>query len=627
MKALAILILAFFLPLRLYQQTGPAGVGTSATNVFWLKADAGTSSTVNATAISGWNDASGNGMNMAQTVAVQQPSFVANVMNGFPAIQFDNVNTAGQNDKMIGLDSPILDNTSGYTFFTVSRPQNFGDARVIVSKRTTVSVDQSFMLFYYTANKFHVDIQTTNDRYPTNTIYTVNNNYIIDVVYNGSLTAANRSKTYNEQSLDITSTETSSFVPDNASPIILGTTDASDPRPYGGYISEVIIYRQALTAAPKIIVDNYLSAKYNIPLSSNDKYVGDNPANGNYDREVAGIGAESTGSNPSFSASISGGLTISSNSGLDNGDYLLAGHASLANYQTTLDVGGITGPNPARWQRIWYVDVTNTLTAINTNVAFDMSDGGVGSVALGPTNNYVLIFRSAQTGNWTEVATANTITGDRIIFNNYIFADDGYYTIGTKNYNVSPLPIKLVTFEAKKNADKVDLSWTTFGEKDNDHFMIQKTKDGLNFEDVVTVPGAGNSSALLKYDQNDYAPYNGTSYYRLAQISSYKKIEYSSLVAVTFDAKEEGNINTYNNNEGILGIDFSGINGDALIELTDLNGKKLHNQLITNITANTFYPLTIKNDLVAGMYIVTATQATKTYIQATKTYIQKIIIK
>lgn len=618
MRFLAIFLIVLSLPVFLFSQTGPAGVGTSATNVFWLKADAGTSSSVNATPISTWNDASGNGMNVAQTVAVQQPSFATNVINGFPAIQFDNNGTSGQNDKMLGPDSPILDNTAGYTFFTVSRPQNFGDARVLVSKRTTVSVDQSFMLFYYTSNKFHVDIQTTNDRYATNTVYAVNNNYLIDVVYDGTLTSANRSKTYNEQALDITSTETSSFVPDNASPIIIGTTDASDPRPYGGYISEIIIYRQALTAAPKIIVDNYLSAKYNIALSANDKYTGDNPGNGNYDREVAGIGKESTGSNTSFSASISGGLTLSSNSGLDNGDYIIAGHASLANYQTTVDIGGISGPNPARWLRIWYADVTNTSTTINTNVEFDMSDGGVGTVALGPTNNYVLLFRASQTGNWTEVATANTITGDRIIFNNFVFTDDGYYTIGTKNYNVSPLPINLVSFDASRILDKVALSWATFGEKENDRFIIQKTKNGLDFEEVVVVPGAGTNSGLLKYNQTDYTPYEGVSYYRLAHVSKSGKVEYSQLVAVDFDTTKYGSIKAYCDMNGKAGISFVGLDGDVVVSVNDLDGKLLHTEIITNISNDTFYPL--KLSTVSGMYIISARQADKVYSQ-------KIIIK
>jgi hypothetical protein len=193
-------------------QTGPAGVGTSATNVFWLKANSGTSSTTNNTPISSWNDQSGNGLNMTQTVAVQQPSFVTNIINGFPAVQFDNSTTAGQNDKMLGLDSPLLDNTNGYSFFTVTRPMNLdGAARVVVSKRTTVSVDQSFMLFYYTGNNMYVDVQTTNDRFSSATSFSNSNNYIIDLVYDGTI-ANPRCAFYVGETLNISANETSTLV-------------------------------------------------------------------------------------------------------------------------------------------------------------------------------------------------------------------------------------------------------------------------------------------------------------------------------------------------------------------------------------------------------------------------------
>jgi hypothetical protein len=99
-------ILGVFISAYLFSQTGPAGVGSSTNNVLWLKAGAGTSSTTNNTPISAWNDQSGNGINVTQTVSAQQPSFATNVINGMPAIQFDNVNGAGVNDKMLGPDSP-----------------------------------------------------------------------------------------------------------------------------------------------------------------------------------------------------------------------------------------------------------------------------------------------------------------------------------------------------------------------------------------------------------------------------------------------------------------------------------------------------------------------------------------
>ncbi len=61
------------------------------------------------------------------------------------------------------------------------------------------------------------------------------------------------------------------------------------------------------------------------------------------------------GSNPFFSASISGGLTIANTAGLNIGDYIIAGHASPVNAQILYDVGGMTGINNARWLRIWYL--------------------------------------------------------------------------------------------------------------------------------------------------------------------------------------------------------------------------------------------------------------------------------
>lgn len=179
------LFLFVFAFMLVNSQTGPAGVGSATNNVLWLKADAGTSSIINNTPISVWNDQSGNGINVTQTISVQQPSFAVNIINGKPAIQFDNVTTT--NDKMIAPDSPILDNTSGYSFFNVIRPQFVDDnARTIVSKRTNISVDQSFMLFFFTGSRFYVDLQTTNDRFNTTRTYTANNNYILNALYNGS---------------------------------------------------------------------------------------------------------------------------------------------------------------------------------------------------------------------------------------------------------------------------------------------------------------------------------------------------------------------------------------------------------------------------------------------------------
>jgi len=602
-------------------QNGPAGVGNSANNVFWIKADKGPSSLVNGTPISAWNDQSGNFINMSQAVTAQQPVFTSNVINGFPAILFDNVNTSGLNDKMTAPDSPNLDNTSAYTFFTVSRPLNLnGEARVIVSKRTTVAVDQSFMLFYFNLNRFHVDIQTNNNRFNSASTFSVNNNYIIDMVYDGSQPMASRSRLYLDETLDVTAAETSSIVPDNTSPLVLGSTDLGDQRPFGGYIAEVVIYRAALVQAQRTIVNNYLSSKYNITLSANDKYAGDNPANGDYDKEVAGIGLESTGGSSAFASGVSGGMGLTAVSGFANTDYILAGHATDNNAIITTDVGGMTGTNNARWQRIWYIDVTNIGISIGANIEFGASDGGTGSAVLGNTaSDYVLLYRVGQTGNWTELATASSVFADRAFFNGITISNDGYYTLGTKNFTNSVLPIELQSFNAKLLGEKVALNWVTASEKNNALFTVEKTANGETFETVVTLSGAGNSLSSRTYQAEDTSPYRDFSYYRLKQTDFSGNFSYSDLVAVYNDAKT-GEFNIYPNpSENIFYINSSAFDNNRVnVQLNDASGKNCFTKML--VTDKTLLTIDTENKIAKGAYLVIITFQDRTVVR-------KIIIK
>jgi len=618
---------AFFLlslfPAFIYlpAQTGPGGVGTSTNNVLWLKADAGTSSSTNNTPISSWNDQSGNALGVTQTVSAQQPSFATSIMNGFPAIQFDNSTSSGQNDKMIGIDSPLLDNTSGYTFFTATRPQNLdGAARAIVSKRTGVSVDQSFMFFYYTSNKLYIDLQTTDNRFASNLTYSNNVNFLSSLVYDGSVTTASRCALYSEESLDKYASETATIIPDNASPLLIGTTDASDGRPFGGYVAEIILYREALGAAQRIIVNNYLSAKYNIALSANDKYAGDNSGNGDYDRQVAGIGQESTGSNPSFSASVTGGLSMSVNSGLDNGDYILAGHALATNTTITSDVGGMTGTGNARWERIWYMDVTNASTTLNINLEFDMSDGGMGSFTLGVLSNYVLLYRAGQSGNWTEVASASSISGDRVIFTG-LAASDGYITLGTRNFNTSPLPVELLDFTAVPENNTIELNWSTASEKNNAWFILEKSRDGETFSPFAQIKGAGNSFVSHSYSGTDFAPFPGVSYYRLRQQDYDEKTNYSDIVVVNMCEDEENFLIFPNPGNGDVKLKLQGSRAEKITaNIRDLSGRGILSGKSLTKNDQGFFEMDLREQLTPGIYLISICVGEKEYSR-------KLIIK
>jgi hypothetical protein len=604
----------FFCSALLSAQSGPAGVGNSGNNALWLKADAGTSSTINATAISSWNDQSGNGINVSQTVAAQQPSYTSNVLNGFPAIQFDNVNGANVNDKMIGPDSPLLDNTSAYSFFIVTRPQNVdNNARVIVSKRTAVAVDQSFMQFFFTGSRFYTDIQSNNDRYNTSATFVANTNYIIGQFYNGALVAASRCRTFINSGLDITSTESSTLVTDNVSPLVIGSTDAGDPRPFGGYMAEVIVYRSALNEASRIIVDNYLSAKYNISLSANNRYSGDDPGNGDFDFEVCGVGQESSGSSTSFSSSVSGGLGISVNSGLDNGDYLLAGHNSFTNNATYLDVAGMTGSLNARWSRIWYFDITNSSTNINANLEFDLSDGDVGAISPGPAANYVLLYRSGLSGNWTELSTASSVSGDKINFNALTLTSDGYYTIGTHEFNASPLPVELLSFDVSLCKSGVCLQWITATEKNSAYFVLERSSNGIDFELMAQIKAAGSSVSEISYLETDFKPLTGTNYYRLKQFDEDGTLRMNVLRSIEF--KENTALYVFPNpSSGTFSVNLDRAAGEeVLVIIVDASGRALYSKVWLSSNETEVMGVDLQGQLPPGLYQITACSRQKFY--------------
>ena len=611
MKRLAVVILMIGISSRLFSQSGPGGVGTSTNNVLWLKANAGTSTTTDGAAISSWSDQSGNGVNVSQSTAAQRPTYKSSLMNGMPAIEFDNSTTAGQNDYLTAPDNSILDNTSGYTAFTVLRMKNLnGEARCIFSKRTSIDTDEAFMFFFYGSNNLNLDVDGIGNRFSGGNAYAVNTNYMVGFGFDGSLASASRSKLTEGDSTRKVSSETSSTVPDKPSPLVIGATHTSDDRPFSGYISELILFRTALAVAPQTIIYNYLSAKYDIALLKNDKYAGDNASNGNYDFDVAGVGKEASGSNTDFDASVSKGLKLTVTGGLDNGDYVLVGNNAPANWEKRTDVGGMTGTNNARWERVWYVDVTNTSTSIAADIEFDFSDAGI-SGGPGAVSNYVLLYRAGLSGNWTELAVANSTPGDRVKFNNYTFVNDGYYTLGTKNYTAGTLPVSLLNFKADKKGNTVKIDWSTASEVNNKFFIVERSADAVAFEEFAKLESKadnGNSNVLLNYSTSDKTPFEGVNYYRLTQVDMNGETRVYPPVSVLVEGEKNISFILYPNpNKGQFTVDFSGIenNHEIKVEIYDLKGNPVHiDSFYSNESEKGSFEIKPSSELKSGQYLV-----------------------
>ncbi len=520
----------FFLFISVFgqAQTGPGGVeDVSGTSNLTMWLDANTISQTNGTNISSWTDQSGYG-NTANAVSGNEPVFQTNVLNGFPVVRFTASNTdylrvsdaASLNPDKIFIAivasytsssikwSPFLIKTNNYSQWS----KGYGIAR------NNSNAQQIAFVTAYNVNDVIASLS-----YNTPTILTLNYDKVNVELYNNESLLGTDNYTSNIEN-------TTNYLYLGISPNASSGIGTGVQNPLDGDIAEVIIINRNVNSAERIIIHNYLAAKYGLTLASNDKYAG------NYDDNVIGIGAESSGSHTK--SNDGKGLTIEQNTGFANGEYLFAGNNVETNENLYTDISGVTGLK-ARWKRIWYFDITGSGNE-TVNLTFDISEGGFSGNAGSPASNYKLLYRSSTSGNWTDAGTASSINGDQITFsNNSLSNGDGYYTIGTLDYDNSPLPIQLLSFDAVKQDLNVLLNWQTATETNNDFFTIERSQNGKDWEALTQVKGAGNSNEIRSYHYADHSPLPEMSYYRLKQTDYDGSFDYSSVRKVELQQKAE----------------------------------------------------------------------------------------
>lgn len=514
---------------------GPGGVGNANDNSLWLRANSGTSTIANGSPISTWNDQSGNTNHAAQASANLQPLFQSAIINGQPTIFFDNV-TGANSDVLIVPDNDNLDNTNGLTILTVTRPLSLDNAnpRAILSKRVGFNNNQSYSLFFFTGgNKLNVDIDQGNNRFPSVLSFVNGTNYITSLLYDGTLAAALRARLFVNGNLDVTATEASASIPNYASDLSIGLLNAADGRPFGGHIAEIVVYRRALNEAQRIITDNYLSAKYAISLTANDVYTMDNPGNGNYDFEVAGIGQAANGSNHR-DARGSGVVRMWNPNNLANNEFLMWGHDNSPITSTTTaspaEVDGIIIQE--RLSRIWRVGEAGDVGTVS--ISFDFS--GVGGSPLG-SNLRLLIDRDGDGFGDNDVTPiVGSVSNGIAVFSGINFQNGDRFTLGNTDASV-PLPVELTSFTAKVLANSVQLDWETASELNNDFFTIERSKDAELWEDIAIIKGAGTTAQTTRYQAFDNQPLGGVSFYRLRQTDFDGQFAFSNIVRAVFEGK------------------------------------------------------------------------------------------
>ncbi len=151
-------------------------------------------------------------------------------------------------------------------------------------------------------------------------------------------------------------------------------------------------------------------------------------------------------------------------------------------------------------------------------------------VALPPWNNTDIHVASWDGTNWASeggTAIGNPATTGFVTSSNHVSLFNKF-TFGGEAF---PLPLTLISFNAKRVGNYTAISWTTEDEQNVDHFIAERSDDGNNYYSVAQLP-ARNTSWSQFYSTVDNKPINHIAYYRLRSIDIDGKQKISRIVPI-----------------------------------------------------------------------------------------------
>ncbi len=404
------------------------------------------------------------------------------------------------------------------------------------------------------------------------------------------------------------------------------------PNYFDGTLSEIIAFNTMLTNTQMQQVRSYLASKYGVTLADNSTTVGidernylasdgattywNATTNAGYVNNVTVIGRDDNTAldqrkSISTDADANGWgtnsmLTINNSAAFSSDiSYLAAGHNGIAlNSQAeTVDIPvGIQ----SRMQRFWKFQKTGAGVASSVTLTFDMT----GFAPLTGSDLRLLVSTATTFGTPTTTIVSGAYAAPN--FTVTMSTTGGvYFTVGSINAAQTPLPIELLDFNALVCDNEVCLNWATATETNNDYFTVEKTTNGVSYEFVAKVNGAGNSVEFKDYSTQDKKPYSGISYYRLKQTDYNGAFTYSDIKEVNFTPAFDFAMNLFPNPSigSTINLSINADKGkDILVVVYDVTGRETYSKvLITEQSGENVFAIDPSGKLAAGVYIITAT--------------------
>lgn len=190
----------------------------------------------------------------------------------------------------------------------------------------------------------------------------------------------------------------------------------------------------------------------------------------------------------------------------------------------------VIGGNPGQGQpydgmvdevRIW--NVARTQAEIQAGMAAEIDPATPGLVG------YYTFNQGVADGDNTGLTTVIDMTGNKnATLSNFVMTGSAS-NFRQQSNGLITLPVNWLSFTARAQSPDVLLQWSTAQEQDSKEFVVQHSADGINWTDLGSVDGAGNSNTVKNYTYRHTSPLSGRNYYRIRQtdfnnVSSYSPV-------------------------------------------------------------------------------------------------------
>ena len=298
-----------------------------------------------------------------------------------------------------------------------------------------------------------------------------------------------------------------------------------------------------------------------------------------------------------------------------------AGSVSYVDWEITFKVAGTSNDTSLACFAITGVDVDgngNNLQefieaatpgsyALDPATILNFSFDGVRSKAISLVANIPLIDTAHREAmfqmNFTHISTLQYRNGAISNYGSDMVRQTCIYFKSFFDNYLLLLPVKLNSFAVQSQHENVSIRWSATNESDLQYYIVQKSINGTNWQDVRTIiPGSAPTNNYFITDAGTNAP---VSYYRLKQITRTGSPAYSKVLKVNTALSKDAISNTTLIKDALVMQATATVNDTYNVELFSINGTKIKQQQVAVYSGSNSISIDMPAASANGLYVLT----------------------